>query len=357
MNILFLTRKIDSDDDAASFVSDWIREFSAQLDGGQLIVICQEMGRVPTLGENVEFYSLGKERGYGKLRQSLLFQKHLLLNIGRVQGVFAHMIQHYSIMAGPWCFLFGKRLFQWYAHKDVNILLRLSTLFVDGFVSPSQESFRLCTKRPVHIFGHGINIDQFAPLKAPDASSNSSPKILTVGRISPVKNIDKMLAAIPYLIKNPVFEKVCFQIIGSPGLPSQKEYLERMQQWVHEMNLDRFVSFLGPKPNRDTIHYYQHAGIFINLSETGSLDKVVLEAMSCGTTVLTSNEAFRSIVPGELFFDSTDSKYIAAKIEEIYKLSADSRKHLGQQLRQIVVKNHSLKHTVGSILALYRGKE
>ncbi len=355
MNILFLTRKIDSDDDAASFVSDWIREFSAQLDGGKLIVVCQEMGRVPALGENVEFYSLGKERGYGKLRQSLLFQKHLLLNIGRVQGVFAHMIQHYSLMAGPWCFLFRKRLFQWYAHKDVNILLRLSTLFVDGFVSPSQESFRLLTKRPVHIFGHGINIDQFTPLKVPDVS-NSSPKILTVGRISPVKNIDKMLAAIPYLIKNPVFEKVCFQIIGSPGLPSQREYLERVQQWVHEMNLDHFVSFLGPMPNRDTIFYYQHAGIFINLSETGSLDKVVLEAMSCGTIVLTSNEAFRSIVPSELFLDSTDSKHVAEKIDELYKLSAGARNHLGEQLRQIVVKNHSLKHTVGSILALYRDK-
>jgi len=355
MNILFLTRRVDSDDDAASFVSDWMREFSAQLDGGRLIVICQEIGRVPALGKNVEFYSLGKERGYGKLRQFFFFQKYLLLNIGRVQGVFAHMIQHYSLMAGPWCFLFRKRLFQWYAHKDVNMLLRLSTLFVDGFVSPSQESFRLRTKRPVYIFGHGINIDQFIPLKPSDAS-NSSPRILTVGRISPVKNIDKMLAAIPYLIENPAFENVCFQIIGSPGLPSHREYLERVQQWVHVMNLDRFVSFLGPMSNRDTIYYDQRATIFINLSETGSLDKGVLEAMSCGTIVVTSNEAFKSIVPDELFLDFTDAKHIAQKIEEMYALSAGARKQLCQKLRQIIVKDHSLKSTIGNILALYRNK-
>lgn len=355
MNILFLTRKVDNDDDAASFVSDWIREFSAQLDGGKLIVICQEMGSVPALGKDVEFFSLGKERGYGKLKQVLLFQKYLLHNIRRVDGVFAHMIQHYSLMAGPWCFLFRKRLFQWYVHKDVNVLLRLSTLFVNGFISASKESFRLHTKRPVHIFGHGINIDQFVPLKAPNVS-NAFPKILTVGRVSPVKNIDKMLATIPYLIKNPLFENVHFQIIGSPGLPSQKEYMERVQEWVHEMNLDRFVSFLGPMPNRDTIFYYQHADIFINLSETGSLDKVVLEAMSCGTIVVTSNEAFKNAVPSELFLDSIDAERIAKKINEIYKLRADAKKHLGQQLRQIVVKNHSLKHLAGSILALYRDK-
>lgn len=356
MNILFLTRRVDSDDDAASFVSDWLREFSTQLAGGKLIVICQEMGRVPDLGENVEFYSLGKERGYGKLRQFLLFQKYLLLNIRRVQGVFAHMIQQYSIIAGPWCFLFRKRLFQWYAHKDVNTLLRLSALFVDGFVSPSQESFRLSTKRPMYIFGHGINIDQFIPLKEPDAG-NSSPEILAVGRISPVKNIDKMLAVIPYLIKNPVFEHVRFRIIGSPGLPSQREYLKQVRQWTHEMNLDHFVSFLGPMPNRDTICYYQRAGIFINLSETGSLDKVVLEAMACGAIVITSNEAFRSIVPSELFLDSTEPTYITKKIDEIYQLNAEARKRLGQQLRQIVVKNHSLVHLTGSILALYRDKK
>jgi glycosyltransferase involved in cell wall biosynthesis len=353
MNILFLTRKVDSDDDAASFVTDWLREFSVQLAGGKLIVICQEMGRAPALGENVAFYSLGKERGYGKLKQFFLFQKYLWLNIRQVQGVFAHMIQHYSIMAGPWCFLFRKKLFQWYAHKSVNILLRLSALFVDGFVTPSSESFRLDTKRPVHIFGHGIAVDQFIPLQAP-AAGESSPHILTVGRISPVKNIDKMLAFIPYLIRNPVFKNVSFQIIGSPGLPSHSEYMERMQQWVHEMSLGRFISFLGPMPNKDTIFYYQHADIFINMSETGSLDKVVLEAMSCGTVVLTSNEAFRSIVPIELFFDSTDPEQIAKKIDEVYKLRADARKHLGQQLRQVVVENHSLKRTVSSILALYR---
>lgn len=353
MNILFLTRKVDSDDDAASFVTDWLREFSVQLAGGKLIVICQEMGRVPALGENVEFYSLGKERGYGKLKQFFLFQQHLARNIRRVQGVFAHMIQHYSIMAGPWCFLFRKRLFQWYAHKSVNSLLRLSALFVDGFVTPSKESLRLETRRPVHIFGHGINVDQFTPLQAP-AVGDASPHILTVGRISPVKNIDKMLAAIPYLVRDPVFEKMHFQIIGSPGLPRHSKYMERMQQWVHEMNLDSLVSFLGPMPNKDTIFYYQHADIFINLSETGSLDKVVLEAMSCGAIVLTSNEAFRSIVPCELFCGSTDPEQIAKKIDEIYKLRADARHHLGQQLRQIVVENHSLKHTAGGILALYQ---
>ena len=71
----------NSNDDAASFVSDWIREFSAQLGGGKLIVICQEMGKIPTQSENVEFYSLGKEHGHGKLMQFLIFQSCYLVHI------------------------------------------------------------------------------------------------------------------------------------------------------------------------------------------------------------------------------------------------------------------------------------
>ncbi len=351
MNLLFLTRKVDDNDDAASFVSDWVREFATQLDEGKLIVICQELGKVSPQGKGVEFYSLGKERGNGKIRQFILFQKYLLLNIGQVQGVFAHMIQHYSILAGPWCFLFRKKLFQWYTHKSVNMLLRLSAIFVNGFVSASRESFRLDTKRPVHVFGHGININKFIPLVLND--DISSPKILTVGRISPAKNIDKMLEIIPYLIKNPLFKKMNFQIIGSPGLPSQIEYLERVKQWVSDMNFEHFVSFLGPMPNKETISYYQHANLFINLSETGSLDKGVLEAMSCGVIVITSNESFKNIIPNKLFLNSTNSKEVAEKIEEMYKLDNSERTQLSHELRQIIVKNHSLTHTVKNIIALY----
>ena len=52
-----------------------------------------------------------------------------------------------------------------------------------------------------------------------------------------------------------------------------------------------------------TLEFYQSGDLFVNLSDTGSLDKAVLEAMACGLKILTSNEAFKSVLKEENITD------------------------------------------------------
>lgn len=356
MNLLLITRKLDQNDDAASFVIGWVNEFSRQLSKGKLFIICQELGEIPSWGPTISVHSLGKEKGVGKLGQFFSFQKHLLCIIPKVDGVFAHMIQHYSIVAGPWCFLFKKPLYQWYMHKQVGFLLRLSAFFVDGFVTASLESFRLKTKKPVFVVGHGIDIGKFSPSRNLMRGDEASRRFLSVGRISPVKNIHMILEAASLLSSRNLSERISLEIIGGPGLPSQSWYLRKMQQFVLERQLQREIVFLGPLSNERIIPHYQHADVFINLSDTGSLDKVVLEAMACGTLVLTSNEAFKDILPPIFFIDEKDPERIATKMEGIVSMEKTKRQFFSKKFREFVVENHDLRHLIEKILFLYEGR-
>ena len=57
MNLLLLTRKVDTKDERVGFVTDWILELAKNL--RQLVIICQEKGDVSGMPKNVEIHSLG----------------------------------------------------------------------------------------------------------------------------------------------------------------------------------------------------------------------------------------------------------------------------------------------------------
>ncbi len=351
MVLLFLTRKIDNLDERASFVTDWLFEFAQQVE--KLIIICQELGDVSGLPENVEIHSLGKEKGKNKLFQFFTFYFLLFSYLSKIDGVFAHMMPIYSVLAGPWCKIYGKKLVQWYVHKKVPLMLHLANLWVDEFVTASAESFRMRTKKKVNIFGHGIKISKLKTQLT--EHKNGKYIILSVGRISPVKNIDLLVKAAEYIKLNgpELREKTLIQIIGGPALVADATYLKELEREVHEKKLDEIVDFLGPLPQSEVIPYYQNCDLFINLSETGSIDKAVLEAMASGKIVMTSNEAFKNILPPKLFLEKNDVKMLAEKIKEIYFMNESEKGELGKKMNEIVAENHNLEKLVRKIIKLF----
>ena len=158
-----ITRKVDRIDSNAGFIYQWVKKFGKKVD--KLIVICQEKGDVSGLPENIIINSLGKEKGKNKIGQLILFYYFIFKFLKKVDGVFSHMMPIYSIIAGPFCKIFRKKLIQWYTHKSVDWKLKLANIFVDEFVTASDLSFRLKTKNSVRVFGHGIIIDVFKPDK------------------------------------------------------------------------------------------------------------------------------------------------------------------------------------------------
>lgn len=355
-NLLFITRKLDESDDNVGFAIGWIEEFANNLQGRKLIVLCQELGNISKLKliENIEVYSLGKELKYSKWRQLFRFHFFMFKNIGRVDGVFSHMIQHYSVLAGPWCILYRKKLYQWYTHKSVNFWLKISSLFVNGFISASRESFCLKTSKPVYVFGHGINLKEFQAIKK-ETKQLQKFTILSVGRIDPSKNVDLIIDSVEKLLQQyPELEnKLILKVIGGPGFKKNSDYFSFIKNKILSINKTNNFEFIGPIPNKDTVNYYQSSDLLINISDTGGLDKVVLEAMACETMVLTSNNTFKNYIPDSLFIQNKNLDEIAEKIYKIYNLDSSLRFSLQKQMYSFVKEKHDLSSLTKKILGLY----
>jgi glycosyltransferase involved in cell wall biosynthesis len=133
-------------------------------------------------------------------------------------------------------------------------------------------------------------------------------------------------------------------------------YVERLRDLVAEYNLESVVEFGGPVLFEKIAEAYQNADVMVNLSMTGSVDKAVLEAMSCGLPVITSNEAFNEILRswGDLLLTPVDRPdLLAARLKSLISMSAGDRLTLGKELRREVEANHNLSKLAEMLISCF----
>ncbi len=345
MHLLIITQKVDKEDENLGAFYYWFERLSKEVD--KVTIIASFVGMVD-FGEQVTIYSLGKEKNAGKFARLKTFFELFSYHYAKCDAVFFHQIPEFVIAASPFLLSLKKRSVLWYAHKSVTLRLKLAERLVNFIATSSPEGFRLPSKKVIYT-GQAINTDLFKPTQKETLSHREENiKLITVGRISPIKNYEQIINACA-AGKNIWTFKWSLSIVGGPILPRDHIYLESLQQLVAEKNLSSHINFLGSAGYSRIPSLLQEHDIFVNVSGTGSLDKAVFEAMACGLSILTANEAYRSLVPDAYFLDHTNPEFIAERIKQ---LSGEDRPNM--KLRQIVLDHHSLDTTITKIISLLR---
>jgi len=231
--------------------------------------------------------------------------------------------------------------------------LRIAEKLTDIIFTASKESFRLKSKKLV-ITGHGIDVNLFKPGLKKEISKNF--RILSVGRISLIKNYETLIKAVDILVNQRNIKNLEVKIIGSPILKKDFSYLEHLKGLVTKKGLQKYIGFIGRVPYLKIIKYYQKADTFINLCSTGGVDKAVLEAMACGIPAVVCNYTFTKEMGAYkkiLFFKERNAKDLAKKI---LKLRNINQGEIGQFLRQQVVKYHSLDSLISKLILQFQQK-
>src|SRR5262249_46279648 len=149
--------------------------------------------------------------------------------------------------------------------------------------------------------GHGIDTDFFTP----DTSIARESWWLSIGRLSPVKRHDRAIREASTVGKE-------LHIVGEGP---ERKALETLASELHAT-----VKFVGGLSQERVRDQFRRAALFLHMSETGSLDKVVLEALACGCPVRTNDPALK-------FLEKEDREYVQ--------------------------KNHSLQSLIPRILGYY----
>lgn len=344
LRLLWFNLITDADAPVQGFATDWINALAPRCHS--IDVLTMQAGRI-AVADNVRVFSVGKEKGYGEARRAVEFYRLLtqLLWEGRCDACFAHIQALFAIMGAPLLKPRGIPITLWYAHKAVTPKLRLAEKLVDHIVTPSPESFRINSPK-THVIGHGIDTNTFVPAELAGGTFT----MITVSRIAPVKRLETIITA-AHLLRQ-TGSDFRLRIVGNV---QDEAYAQRLRQQVIDCDLAGMVEFAGEVAHHRIAREYQQAHLMLNVSATGSIDKAVLEAMACGLPVITANEAFRVPLAAwsdQLLVPLDAPEELSAKIGGMMALSPAARRALGQELRAIVVRDHSLDRLVDRLMSI-----
>jgi len=350
MKLLILTQKVDKNSNALSFFLSWIEEFSRQF--STVTIICLYEGE-HNLPENVNVLSLGKEAGKSKIIYVYRFYKYIVQERNNYDAVFVHMNQIYAIMGWPVWKALNKKKSLWFAHGSVSFSLKLAIKMVDMVFTSTKEGCRVNSNK-IQIIGQGIDIGKFIKNKeSHDLKNNSNEfRILSVGRISRIKKLEILIKSIELVLKNHKDLKFKVDIVGGVEYDKDREYEQELKGIVESKRLGEMVRFLGPTTHDDVIKYFNSANLYVHTGNTGSLDKVVLEAMVCACPVISCNDATRTLFAShknELLYGEDNFLELADRINKIVAMDRIQRQNIGLHLKKIVIDNHSLKNLIGKI--------
>lgn len=342
--LLIVTQVVDKNNPVLGFMHGWIDAFSKECE--KVTVIGLSVGEY-SFASSVQVLSLGKEQGQSRLKYIYRMFLYSIRYRNEYEYVFAHMNPEYVV---PWAILWrvlGKKVSLWYAHGHVSTILRIATLLCNRIFTSTVSGFRLQTNK-LAVVGQGINTNLFSKK---ENTTKDTFSIVTVGRIAPSKDYETLILASETLLQRGVPHTV--SIIGGISLPEYEKYLESLKRMVNERKFSH-IHFLGPKTQTEIIPYLQQSSVFANMGQTGSLDKVMLEAMSVGTPVVSCNEAYEEILgplATKYIYPKKDYQAFANRLEMIAKMPQAEYEKLSETMRHIVVEQHSLQSFVKKIVS------
>lgn len=370
MKLLICTQKMDTNDSVLGFTHRWVLEFAKVYE--EVVVVCLYKG-VVDVPENVRVLSLGKEAGVSRIKYLRNFFAYIFTERRNYDHVFVHMSQVYVLLGAFIWRLWGKRVGFWYAHGHVPFSARVGARFSHTLFTSTEHGFPIALPKRV-IVGQGIDVEQFrcerfgtdaeesknveqvhtksgdntAGRDAVEVSHTKEMAIVTVGRLSAIKNYEVLIEAVALLRERG--RKAALTLIGGAETKDQKAYEASLRTLVREKNIEAHVHFEGPVLNHELRTHLCSADMFVNTGLTGSLDKVGLEAIAAGLPVLACNPAYADVFrefSDRLMFTKDDARELADTLEREHE--AVDKAAVVDVLQERLRREHGLGELVGKI--------
>ncbi|MEK7655968.1 MAG: glycosyltransferase family 4 protein [Patescibacteria group bacterium] len=293
IRLLVITQAVDQEDSALGFFCEWLEAFAADARVESVEVLCLRNGKWDSMPSNVSIKILPS----GILARIIYF--YLFILPRRFDAIFVHMTPIWAVLGGLLWRLTGQRLLLWYTHGTKTKALSTAVWFADKVCTATPEAFPIKTPKMIAM-GHGIG-SGFANVSR-ISHDNGDLRFISVGRISERKAVKQTVAFFGKI------KEICsvarFTWIGEPLTGLDIQYFGKVREEITRLNLKDSFEFRGSVLYRDMPKIYSESDCLIHLSETGSLDKVVIESMAAGCSVFSTNSATKEALPDAYWNDS-----------------------------------------------------
>ena len=266
----------DLDSDVLAAAHDWVEALAQQYENVE--VYSTHVGRVE-LGSNVKITELGGGNFFRKLL-NIMRQIKLLPKLWKFRNsavVFHHMSSRTLAVLGFPIRLLGIPQAIWYSHSKADLSLKFGRLFSDVIISSTENATPLKGKKVAYL-GHGIKISDDKSLED-GHSGHSRAGIVSLGRVSRIKNIEELFFAInDYQLPT--------QSVTLIGPVSDPTYSLELRKLAAEFNVPLIIE--GPKPHSE-ISKEMKRFKYIFSGTPMSVDKALLEGALAGCFAITSN--------------------------------------------------------------------
>ncbi len=191
----------------------------------------------------------------------------------------------------------------------------------------------------VRVIPCGVNLDMFQPIGKRSAREqlglNGDKTIIFVGRIEPLKGIDRLMLAMTYLKDG---HRPRLLIVG--GGENSRNEVERLKKLAVGLQIQDRIEFMGLVKQPDLPLFYSAADVCVVPSYYESFGLVALESLACGTPVVATKvggaeNIIRHGQTGYLVADN-EPRGLAEKIT-LALAQSDSNEHLASVMRTSLV--------------------
>jgi glycosyltransferase involved in cell wall biosynthesis len=330
MRLVFLTQSVDPGHPVLAATLPKIRALAERVDE---VVVLAQSGDGAGVPENVEVRTFGATFRLGRAWR---FERELVGALP-ADGVVAHMIPAYVLLAAPVVRPRRTPLVLWYTHWKASNTLRAAERLATAIVSVDRRSFPLDSAK-VRPIGHGIDVSEFS---CSPRATGPHLRALVLGRYSPAKGIGTILRAVREV------DGVDVRLHGVALNELERRHRGELAELGYELG--------DAVPRAQVPQLFAQSDVLVNNMEAGAPDKVVYEAAAACLPVLASNPVFDELFDGyPLSFDRDSPESLADRLRWLLALDSSGREEIGRALRERVAERHSVDTWADGILAAVR---
>jgi glycosyltransferase involved in cell wall biosynthesis len=343
LRVVFISQAVDRDDPAVPHTARWIEALARKPSVDHTAVLALRTGRYDIPG-NVDIYRFGRAN---RLTTAAAFYRGVVRCLRRRPDVFfVHQGGPYPLLLLPFKLVARIPIVQWKTHGVITRAMAFYARSCDDLIfTATRASFPMAISK-VRVVGHGIDTQAFRT-----AAGAPVGDLIAACRIAPSKRVEEMVRAVEHA--NRTYGTAYRLNLYGPTLPGDEAYATGIEALIDRLGARDRVTLHGAVAHEQLPRLFNGHRACLNFS-SGSLDKSALEAMACGLPVISTNESVAEIVPPPLapflLTDRLSTDVQAAAIHELLRRPDAELARVGEELRAVVVADHSIDRLFDRIL-------